>query len=396
MNIHEYQAKALFRSHGLPVLNGIPVATPEAAQAAAEKLGGGICVVKAQIHAGGRGKAGGVKLAHSPQEAKAIAASLLGSVLVTRQTGPKGKRVERLYVEQGAQVAKELYCAVLVDRVQQKICVMASPAGGMEIEDVARTTPELIQKAFIDPVVGFAPEEAERLAQGIGLAGDEAAKAADFFQKLYTFFFQADASLVEVNPLAFLADGRLVALDAKVVFDDNALFRHPEYEVMRDITEEDPLEVHAHDVGLNYVALDGDIACMVNGAGLAMATMDTIKLYGGNPANFLDVGGGSDLKKVTAAFQIMLSNPKIRAILVNIFGGIMRCDVIAQGLVTAMKGVKLTIPLVVRMSGTNEEQARAILASSPLKVISASNLDEAARKAVEAAHEHGVAHGERA
>lgn len=396
MNIHEYQAKALFRSHGLPVLDGIPVTTAQAAQAAAEKLGGGLCVVKAQIHAGGRGKAGGVKVARDPEQVRDIASAMLGSVLVTKQTGPKGKRVERLYIEQGANIKKELYSAVLVDRVQQKICVMLSPAGGMDIEDIASKTPELIQKAFIDPTVGFAQEEALRLAQGIGLAGQQAHAAASFLQKLYAFFYQADASLVEVNPLAFVDDDRLVALDAKVIFDDNALFRHPEYEVLRDISEEDPLEVRAHDAGLNYVALDGDIACMVNGAGLAMATMDTIKLYGGSPANFLDVGGGSDLKKVTAAFQIMLSNPKIKAILVNIFGGIMRCDVIAQGLITAMKGVNLSVPLVVRMSGTNEEQARSILAASSLPVIAAHNLDEAARKVVDAACHHGLPQGERA
>lgn len=393
MNIHEYQAKALFRSHDLPVLDGIPVTTALAAEAAAQKLGGGLCVVKAQIHAGGRGKAGGVKIARNPAQAREIAAAMLGSTLITKQTGPQGKRVERVYIEQGAHIQKELYCAVLVDRVQQKICVMLSPAGGMEIEEIASKTPEQIQKAFIDPTVGFSEKEALRLAHGIGLQAEQARSVVCFLQKIYSFFYQADASLVEVNPLAFVDQGKLVALDAKVIFDDNALFRHPEYEVLRDISEEDPLEVRAHDAGLSYVALDGDIACMVNGAGLAMATMDTIKLYGGNPANFLDVGGGSDLKKVTAAFQIMLSNPKIKAILVNIFGGIMRCDVIAQGLITAMRGVNLTIPLVVRMSGTNEEQARSILAASTLSVIAAHNLDEAARKAVEAACHHGLPHG---
>lgn len=386
MKIHEYQAKLLFAATGIPVAPGAVATTVEEAVQAAQEIGGDLWAVKAQIHAGGRGKAGGVKIAHSIDEVRQAAQELLGKVLVTPQTGPQGKRVERIYVDAGADVAAEFYAAVIVDRVTQTICLMASRCGGMEIEEVARTNPEALLKLFIDPTTGLTDEAALALAKTLGFVGEGVTKAAEFFRNLYTVFTMTDASLVEVNPFAVLKDGSLLALDAKMSLDDNALFRHPEFEVLRDLSEEDPLETRAKESGLSYIALDGDIACMVNGAGLAMATMDAIKLYGGEPANFLDVGGGASTEKVTAAFEIMLSNPKIKTVLVNIFGGIMRCDTIAEGIVQACHHVKLSVPLVVRMNGTNEEIGRRILAESGLPIITAGNMAEAAQKAVEAAH----------
>ncbi|MCF0254266.1 MAG: ADP-forming succinate--CoA ligase subunit beta [Duodenibacillus sp.] len=387
MKIHEYQAKAIFKRFGLPVLPGIPAMSVEEAVRAAEQLGGPLWVVKAQIHAGGRGKAGGVKLARSVEEVRALAGSILGSTLVTKQTGPKGKKVERLYIESGAQIARELYAAVLIDRASQLICIMASSAGGMDIEEVAATRPEAILKVMVDPAAGIEAGSLEALAGKLGFSPEQVPAAASFFAGLYEAFMETDASLVEVNPMAVLADGSVIALDAKMSFDDNALFRHPDLNELRDLSEEDPLETEAKKFDLSYIALDGSIACMVNGAGLAMATMDSIKLYGGEPANFLDVGGGASVEKVTAAFRIMLANPRVKAILVNIFGGIMRCDTIAEGIVAACREVKLSVPLVVRMNGTNEAEGRGILAGSGLPIIPAANMAEAAQKIVAAAKE---------
>lgn len=384
MKIHEYQAKAIFAAAGIPVAAGAPAFSVEEAVEAARKIGGSAWAVKAQIHAGGRGKAGGVKLARSLDEVRDAAQAILGKVLVTSQTGPKGKKVERLYVEAAAEIQAEFYAAVLVDRITQTICLMASRSGGMEIEEVAKTDPDAILKLFIDPAVGLTDEAARAMAKTLGFVDAGVALAADFFRSLYKVFVDNDASLVEVNPFAVLRDGTLAALDAKMTLDDNALYRHPSFEEMRDLSEEDPLETRARASSLSYIALDGDIACMVNGAGLAMATMDAIKLYGGEPANFLDVGGGASAEKVTAAFEIMLSNPKVRTVLVNIFGGIMRCDTIAEGIVQACHHVKLSVPLVVRMNGTNEEIGRRILSESGLPIITAGNMDEAARKAVAA------------
>ena len=352
---------------------------------AAEQIGGSCWAVKAQIHAGGRGKAGGVKLTRSLDEVRVAASDILGKVLVTPQTVPKGKRVERLYIEAAADIAAEFYAAVLVDRVSQTICLMASSSGGMDIEEVAKTKPETLLKLSVDPGIGLTDEATRSLSKVLGFTGSTVEKAADFFQKLYRVFVDNDASLVEVNPFALLSDGSLLALDAKMTFDDNALWRHPEFEALRDASEEDPLEMRAKASSLSYIALDGNIACMVNGAGLAMATMDAIKLYGGEPANFLDVGGSATVEKVTAAFEIMLSNPKVSTVLVNIFGGIMRCDTIAEGIVEACRRAKLTIPLVIRMNGTNEEIGRQILAESGLSIITADNMAQAAHKAVEAA-----------
>lgn len=382
MKIHEYQAKSVLASFGVGVLRGMPALSVEEAVAAAQKLGGACWGVKAQIHAGGRGKAGGVKIARSVDEVRAAAEELLGKTLVTKQTGPKGKKVERLYIEEGADIVAEFYAAVLIDRETQSVCLMASSMGGMEIEEVAVEHPEAILKLFIDPLIGLTDEAALALAKMLGLDDGLTARAADFFKGLYKAFVDSDASLVEVNPMAVLRNASIVALDAKMVFDDNALYRHPEYAAMRDLSEEEPLETRALEAGLTYISLDGNIACMVNGAGLAMATMDTIKLYGAEPANFLDVGGGASVEKVTAAFEIMLSNPNVKAILVNIFGGIMRCDTIAEGIVAACRTVRLNVPLVVRMLGTNEELGRSILADSGLPIISASSMDEAAQKVV--------------
>lgn len=386
MKIHEYQAKAIFTGAGIPVAAGKPAFSVDEAVQAARELGGQAWAVKAQIHAGGRGKAGGVKIARSLDEVREAAEALLGKALVTAQTGPQGKVVERLYVEAAAAIAAEFYAAVLVDRVTQTVCLMASRSGGMDIEEVARTNPGALLKLYIDPTVGLTDEAACALAKTLGFTGEGVDAAAAFFKNLYKVFMDNDATLVEVNPFAVLEDGSLLAVDAKMTFDDNALFRHPELEVLRDFSEEDPLETRAKASSLSYIALDGDIACMVNGAGLAMATMDAIKLYGGEPANFLDVGGSATVEKVTAAFEIMLSNPRVSTVLVNIFGGIMRCDTIAEGIVEACRRVKLSVPLVVRMNGTNEEIGRRTLAESGLKVIAAENMSEAAHKAVQAAH----------
>ena len=386
MKIHEYQAKAIFAGAGIPVAAGKPAFSVDEAVQAARELGGQAWAVKAQIHAGGRGKAGGVKIARSLDEVREAAEALLGKALVTAQTGPQGKVVERLYVEAAAAIAAEFYAAVLVDRVTQTVCLMASRSGGMDIEEVARTNPGALLKLYIDPTVGLTDEAACALAKTLGFTGEGVDAAAAFFKNLYKVFMDNDATLVEVNPFAVLEDGSLLAVDAKMTFDDNALFRHPELEVLRDFSEEDPLETRAKASSLSYIALDGDIACMVNGAGLAMATMDAIKLYGGEPANFLDVGGSATVEKVTAAFEIMLSNPRVSTVLVNIFGGIMRCDTIAEGIVEACRRVKLSVPLVVRMNGTNEEIGRRTLAESGLKVIAAENMSEAAHKAVQAAH----------
>ncbi len=389
MKIHEYQAKEIFRNFAIPVLEGRVTFSVQQAREAAEAIGGSCWGVKAQIHAGGRGKAGGVKIAKSLDEVEQYAGQILGSVLVTAQTGPQGKKVERLYIEAGAEIVAEFYAAVLVDRQTQTVCLMASSGGGMEIEELAREKPEEIHKLFIDPCRGLTREAVEALAKVLGLAATGVKAAADFFEALYACFMKNDASLVEVNPMALLKTGQLVALDAKISFDDNALFRHPEFEMLRDYSEEDPLETRAKASSLSYIALDGDIACMVNGAGLAMATMDAIKLYGGEPANFLDVGGSATVEKVTSAFEIMLSNPRVKAVLVNIFGGIMHCDTIASGIVEACRTVKLDVPLVVRMNGTHEDIGRKILEESRLPIITAQNMAEAARKAVEASRMQG-------
>ena len=384
MKIHEYQAKALFRSFGVTTPRGTACFTVEEAVAAARKLGGGVWAVKAQIHAGGRGKGGGVKVARSLEEVREKAQQILGMQLVTHQTGPAGQKVRRLLVEEGADIAKELYVGMVVDRQTQRVCLMASSEGGMDIEEVAARHPEKIHKVFIDPATGLAAAEAADVARRIGVPQAAVAQGAELLQALYRCFDQTDASLAEINPLIVTGDGRVVALDAKLNFDDNALFRHPEIVALRDLDEEDPLEIEASKHDLSYISLDGNIGCMVNGAGLAMATMDTIKLYGGEPANFLDVGGGATTEKVTAAFKIMLSNPKVEAILVNIFGGIMKCDTIAAGIVAAAREVHLSVPLVVRMKGTNEEIGRKILADSGLPIISADNMGQAAQRVVEA------------
>jgi succinyl-CoA synthetase beta subunit len=385
MKIHEYQGKELFRKYGVATPRGIPCFTVDEAVDAARKLGGSVWVVKAQIHAGGRGKGGGVKVAKSPDEVREKAGQILGMQLVTHQTGPAGQKVRRLLVEEGADIRQELYIGMVVDRVTQRVCLMASSEGGMDIEEVAAKHPERIHKVFIDPAAGLNGADAGAVAKKIGIPDAAVPQGAKLLQALYRCFWETDASLAEINPLVVTGDGRVVALDAKFNFDDNALFRHPEIVAMRDLDEEDPLEIEASKHDLSYISLDGNIGCMVNGAGLAMATMDTIKLFGGEPANFLDVGGGATAEKVTAAFKIMLSNPKVKAILVNIFGGIMKCDTIAEGVVSAAREVKLSVPLVVRMKGTNEELGRKILADSGLPIISAGNMAEAGQKAVAAA-----------
>jgi succinyl-CoA synthetase beta subunit len=384
MKIHEYQGKEIFRKFGLPTPKGIPCFSVDEAVDAAKKLGGGVWVVKAQIHAGGRGKGGGVKVAKSLEEVKKLSSQILGMQLKTHQTSAGGQKVRRLLIEEGAAIAKELYVGMVVDRGTQKVALMASSEGGMDIEEVAAHTPEKIHKVFIDPVSGLTDAEASGVARKIGIPEKSVAEASKLLQALYRCFDETDASLAEINPLILTKDGRVVALDSKLNFDDNALFRHPEIVAMRDLDEEDPLEIEASKYDLNYISLDGKIGCMVNGAGLAMATMDTIKLFGGSPANFLDVGGGATAEKVTAAFKIMLSNPKVKAILVNIFGGIMKCDTIATGVVTAAREVKLSVPLVVRMKGTNEELGRKILKDSGLPIISADNMADAAKKVVAA------------
>ena len=384
MKIHEYQGKQIFREYGMPTPRGFPAMSVDEAVEAAKKLGGKVWVVKAQIHAGGRGKGGGVKVAKSIDEVRARAKEILGMQLKTHQTGPQGQKVRRLLVEEGADIKKELYAGMVVDRGTQQVVLMASSEGGMDIEEVAAKTPEKIRKVFIDPVQGLSDADADEIALGIGIPQSALAEGRAVFKALYKCFDATDASLAEINPLILTGDNRVVVLDAKLNFDDNALFRHPEEVAMRDLDEEDPLEIEASKYDLNYISLDGNIACMVNGAGLAMATMDTIKLYGGAPANFLDVGGGATAERVTAAFKIMLSNKKVKAILVNIFGGIMKCDTIANGIVTAAREVKLSVPLVVRMKGTNEDLGKKILKDSGLPIISADNMADAGKKVVAA------------
>ncbi len=384
MKIHEYQAKEILRRFGVSTSRGIPCFSADEVVKAAQELGGKVWVVKAQIHAGGRGKGGGVKVAKSADEVKAYAGQIFGMQLKTHQTGPEGQKVRRLLVEEGADIKKELYIGLVVDRVTQRVCLMASSEGGMDIEHVAATTPEKIHKVFIDCATGLKDAEADDVARKIGIPEASIAQARTQLQGLYNAFWETDATLAEINPLILTGDGRVIALDAKMNFDSNALFRHADIVAMRDLDEEDPAEVEASKHDLSYISLDGNIGCMVNGAGLAMATMDTIKLYGAEPANFLDVGGGATTEKVTAAFKLMLANPKVKGILVNIFGGIMRCDTIAEGVVSAAREVHLTVPLVVRMKGTNEDLGKKILAESGLPIIAANNMAEAAERIVAA------------
>jgi succinyl-CoA synthetase beta subunit len=384
MNIHEYQAKAVFREFGIPVPRGIPAFTVEEAAKAAHELGGPVWVVKAQIHAGGRGKAGGVKVVKSIEDVAREAKRILGSTLVTHQTGPKGKAVGRLYIEEGSAIERELYLSALVDRATSRIAFVASTEGGMEIEEVAHKTPEKILSFSVDPATGIMPHHARRVAQALGLTGALAKQTDALLSKLYTAFVAKDMSLLEINPLVVTKSGDLICLDAKVGFDDNALFRHADIVALRDIAEEDEKEIEASKYELNYVALDGTIGCMVNGAGLAMATMDIIKLYGESPANFLDVGGSATKERVAAAFKIITSDPNVKGILVNIFGGIMKCDVIAEGVVAAVRDVGLRVPLVVRLEGTNVDRGKEIIATSNLNVTSANDLDDAAQKIVNA------------
>jgi succinyl-CoA synthetase beta subunit len=385
MKIHEYQAKEILRNFGVTTPRSVACFNVDDAVAAANKLGGKVWVVKAQIHAGGRGKGGGVKVARSVEEVREWASKILGMQLKTHQTGPEGQKVRRLLIEEGADIRKELYIGLVVDRGTQEVCVMASSEGGMDIEEVAAHTPEKIHKAFVDPQKGLADAQADDLARKIDIPDASVPQARAILKSLYKAFWETDASLVEINPLILTGKGDVIALDAKMNFDDNALYRHEDIVAMRDLDEEDPAEIEASKHGLSYISLDGNIGCLVNGAGLAMATMDTIKLFGGEPANFLDVGGGATAEKVTEAFKLMLRNPGLRAILVNIFGGIMKCDVIAAGVVEAAKQVKLAVPLVVRMKGTNEDLGKKILAESGLPIISADNMTEAGQKVVAAA-----------
>ena len=382
MKIHEYQGKEILRKFGVPVPRGIAAFTVQEAVEAAQKLGGPVWVVKAQIHAGGRGKGGGVKLARSVDEVKALAGEILGMQLVTHQTGPGGQKVRRLLIEDGADIRKEYYVSVVTDRATQRVALMASSEGGMDIEEVAHATPEKILKVFVDPAAGLTDAQATELANGIGVPAGSVAQCVDVLKKLYRCYMDTDASLVEINPLILEGGGGIKALDAKFNFDANALFRQGEIVAYRDLDEEDPAEVEASKFDLAYISLDGTIGCLVNGAGLAMATMDTIKLYGAEPANFLDVGGGATPEKVTEAFKIMLKNDKVKAILVNIFGGIMKCDTIATGIITACRATNLDVPLVVRMKGTNEELGKKMLAESGLPIISADTMAEAAEKVV--------------
>ena len=392
MNIHEYQAKELLAKYGAPVPAGYPAMSVDEAVEAAQRLPGPLWVVKAQIHAGGRGKGkfkelgegakGGVRLAHSIDEVREHAAEMLGKTLVTVQTGPQGKQVQRLYITDGVDIAKEYYLAILVDRETGRPAIVASTEGGMDIETVAHETPEKIRTITVDPATGLMPHHGREVAAALGLTGDLAKQAAKTLGSLYQAFLGTDASQIEINPLAVTDKGQLMVLDAKVGFDNNAEFRHPDLEQLRDLTEEDPMEIEASKYDLAYIKLDGNIGCMVNGAGLAMATMDIIKLNGAEPANFLDVGGGASKEKVTAAFKIILSDPAVKGILVNIFGGIMRCDIIAEGVVAAAREVNLHVPLVVRLEGTNVQQGKDILASSGLPIIPANDLGDAARKIV--------------
>ena len=387
MNIHEYQAKAVLAKYGVPVPRGHAAFTPEEAVAKARELGGPVWVVKAQIHAGGRGKAGGVKVVKSVEDVEKEAKRLLGSTLVTHQTGPEGKEVHRLYIEEGSSIARELYISVLVDRATSRISFIVSTEGGMDIEEVAKKTPEKILSFSIDPASGISGFHGRKVAYALGLEGDQVKQGVALIDKLYKAFVAEDMSMLEINPLVVTGEGNIVCLDAKVNFDSNALYRHKDIVELRDLTEEDPAEVEASKYDLNYIKLDGKIGCMVNGAGLAMATMDIIKLYGSEPANFLDVGGGATKEKVTAAFKIILSDPSVEGILVNIFGGIMRCDIIAEGVVAAAKEVSLGVPLVVRLEGTNVDLGKKIMAESGLPIISADNLADAAEKIVKAVKE---------
>jgi succinyl-CoA synthetase beta subunit len=385
MKIHEYQGKEILREFGVPTPRGEACFSVEEAVAAAQKLGGKVWVVKAQIHAGGRGKGGGVKVAKSLDEVRQFAGQILGMQLVTHQTGPEGQKVRRLLIEEGAQIVKELYVGMVVDRASQRVALLASSEGGMEIEEVAKHSPEKIHTVRIDPTTGLTDAEASKVAREIGIPDVANAEAVKVLQGLYRAFVEKDAMLAEINPLIVTADNRVVALDAKFNFDSNALYRRPEIVAMRDLDEEDPAEIEASKFDLSYIQLDGNIGCLVNGAGLAMATMDIIKLYGGSPANFLDVGGGATTEKVTEAFKLMLKNPNLKAILVNIFGGIMRCDVIAEGVVAAAREVHLNVPLVVRLEGTNVELGKKILADSGLPIISGNDMADAAQKVVAAA-----------
>ncbi len=384
MKIHEYQAKEILRKFGVVTPRGKECFSVDEAVKAAEELGGKIWVVKAQIHAGGRGKGGGVKLARSIDEVRTLAGEILGMQLITHQTGPEGQKVRRLLIEEGADIKKEYYVAALTDRATQKVAMMASSEGGMDIEEVAHNTPEKIIKVFVDPQVGLTDSQARELAVGIGVPEGSIPQAIDTLKRLYTCYMETDASLAEINPLILEGNGNIKALDAKFNFDANALYRHPEIVAFRDLDEEDADEIEASKFDLAYISLDGNIGCLVNGAGLAMATMDTIKLFGAEPANFLDVGGGATTEKVTEAFKIMLKNPKVKGILVNIFGGIMRCDTIATGVVSAAREVHLAVPLVVRMKGTNEDLGKKILAESGLPIIAADTMAEAAEKIVAA------------
>ena len=384
MKIHEYQGKEILRQFDVPVPKGIPAFNVQEAVEAAQKLGGPVWVVKAQIHAGGRGKGGGVKVAKTLDDVKALSEKILGMQLVTHQTGPEGQKVRRLYIEEGADIQKEFYVSLVTDRGTQKVALIASSEGGMDIEEVAHSTPEKIITEMIDPLAGLTDEQAAKVAKAIGMEGHTVDQAVTLFKNLYRCYMETDASLVEINPLNRDGKGNLIALDAKFNFDANALFRHPEIVAYRDLDEEDPAEIEASKFDLAYISLDGNIGCLVNGAGLAMATMDTIKLFGGEPANFLDVGGGATAEKVTEAFKIMLGNPNVKGILVNIFGGIMRCDTIAEGVIAACKAVNLTVPLVVRMKGTNEDLGKKMLAASGLPIISADTMAEAATKIVAA------------
>ena len=386
MNIHEYQAKELLSKYGVSVPKGRVAFTLDEAEETAKGIlkNNSVCVVKAQIHAGGRGKAGGVKLAKSHSEARQYAEGMLGKKLVTHQTGPEGKEVKKVLIEEGCQINRELYLGMVVDRAAQRVVVMASSEGGVEIEEVAAKSPEKILKEYVDPAVGLIPFQARKLAFGLGIDKALVNKTVKFMDGLYKVFVETDASMAEINPLVITKGGDILALDAKMGFDDNGLFRHKEVHDMRDLDEEDPKEIEASRHSLNYVALDGNIGCMVNGAGLAMATMDIIKLYGGMPANFLDVGGGANKEQVTAAFKILMSDVKVKAVLINIFGGIMRCDIIAEGVIAAVKEVGIKVPLVVRLQGTNVELGRKILSESGLNIITAEKMDEAGEKVVKA------------
>jgi len=385
MKIHEYQAKAILAKHGVPVPRGETLANASEAAAIARKLGTKVVVVKAQIHAGGRGKGGGVKLAKSPEDAEKLAKGMLGMTLVTHQTGPEGRKVARVLIEEGLQMQRELYLSIVLDRAAGKPVVMASAAGGMDIEEVATFTPEKIAKVHIEPGVGIVPFEARQLGFAIGLDGAQINKFVKVVSALYEAYMATDASLVEINPLVVTASGDLLALDAKMNFDDNALYRHPEIKDLRDPAEEDPLEIEASNFNLNYIHLDGNIGCMVNGAGLAMATMDIIKLAGGEPANFLDVGGGANAEQIRNAFKILTSDKNVKAVLINIFGGILRCDVLAQGVIAAVKELGVPVPIVIRMEGTNVEEGKRLLKDSKMNFTTADSMDEAAKKVVELA-----------